>query len=162
MRLIVETSFYAWRVEVDPEATRAAYAQLDAPDPLCCNACAAFHETLRREHVPGAVIDFLLRAGADPVKVQEVWGAPDGGFLNGWWVVVGRMADAEWDGSGDRAFVEPAPGFKCWITGEPSVRPPTALDGMPLLQLEFEWLDEQLLPRLASAWETGRPPGSAT
>ena len=146
-----QVSFYEWRVEVDPEATRAAYEQFESPDPRCCNACAAFLEAARRQSLPVALTDFLTQAGAAPEKIQEVWGAPDGGFLNGWWVVVGRLPDAAWDGEGETAYVEAAPGFKCWVTDKPSMGAPEAMEGHPILQLEFEWNDERLV-ELGAVW----------
>jgi hypothetical protein len=156
-----QVAFYTWRIEVDPVATAAAYVQLAAPDPTCCNACATFREVVRRDLLPSEIVRFLSCAGADPTKVQEVWGAPDGGFLNGWWVVVGRLPDGEWDGGAEQAFVEPVPGLKCWVTGQPSMLPPAALEGRPLVQLEFEWLDPRLAGVEGEVWPVGAP-GCAT
>jgi hypothetical protein len=156
-----QVTFYSWRVEIDPVATAAAYSQFTAPDPTCCNACATFREIVRRGLLPPETVRFLESAGADAMKVQEVWGAPDGGFLNGWWIVVGRLPDGEWDGGADRACVEPVPGFKCWVTGEPSMLPPAALHGQPLVQLEFEWLDPRLAEIEREVWPV-RVAGSAT
>src|SRR5690606_17455503 len=158
----VKSSFYHWKVEVDREATRTAYEQLDAPDPACCNACATFREAVRSGRVPTEITEFLVRAGADPAKAQEVWGAPDAGFLSGWWIVVGRMLEGEWNGSGERAYVELLLGFKCWITDEPTMALPPILEGKLLLQLEFEWDDHRQLAELESeSWKESRPPGGA-
>ena len=157
-----QVTIYDWRVEVDPEATRAAYELFDAIDPRCCNACTAFLQAVRRQSFPTSLTSFLTQAGAVAEKAQEVWGAPDGGFLGGWWVVVGRLLDGPWGGGSEGAFAEPVPGLKCWITDTPSMLPaPGLMEGQGILQVEFAWSDKDLA-ELAAGWNGRSAPKSAT
>lgn len=146
--------FFHWQVELDPGATAAAYRRLSTRlDPSCCSACATFLLAAEREVLPAEVLSFLASAAADLRNPQEVWGAPDAGFLSGWWVFAGQIESGEWTGGAANAYAEPAPGFRCWLTGELAMAPPPAFaGGHPLVQFEFEW-EHPLLPELEhEAW----------
>jgi hypothetical protein len=133
-----KTRFYSWDLEFDPAATARSYAAAEPLDPGCCNACATFVEATRRGNLPASVVACLHRVGADPAKPGEVWGAPDGGFLAGWWSIAGRLLDGAWDGGAEGAYAEPAPGFRCYLVPAPSGRRDQAFGDLEQVQLEFE------------------------
>jgi hypothetical protein len=157
---VKQTNFHAWRVELDSDATRSAYTHLPASDPQCCSACTTFLTAIQRDRLPPSVTAFLAQAGADPTKPQEVWGAPEDGFLSGSWIVVGRLLSGEWDGTSENAYAELGKGFRCWLTGQPSMRPPAVFDAQPVVQLEFEWHDPEVAE--LSAPTTNVSPDGAT
>ena len=139
-------------LEVDVQATRKAYEVLSEVDVSCCNACAVHVEAVKTGAFPPSFIEELERAGIDPLRPLEVWGAPDGGFLNGWFLFVGSVQE-EWTGDGEGAFQSPVEGFKFWATGQLSMRPPPELEGRQLAQIEFLWENSPVLKRLdALVW----------
>ena len=95
--------------------------------------------------LPQSVTALLRAAGVDLRKPQETWGVPDQGFLNTWWLLIGHLTPARWTGSGTDAFVEPAPGFRCWLTEDVAMRPDPALGDAPLVQFEVEWQSDALI-----------------
>ncbi len=149
---MVKTRFYSWDVEFDHATTASSYAAAEPLDPGCCNACATFVEASRRGDLPASVVAFLRRVGADPAKAREVWGVPDGGFLAGWWSFAGRLVDAAWDGGAEGAYVEPTPGFRCYLVPAPSGRRDQAFGDVEQVQLEFEWEHPHLVELEQVAW----------
>jgi hypothetical protein len=134
-----EVEFFDWTLAIDTRRTSDAYVQLDPVVPSHCEICAAFVCALDRNLIPEPVIRLLQCAGADPYKLHEAWGAPDGGFLAGSWFIVGAMVRGEWTGVSQGASVELAAGFQCWINGKPTLPAPEAMRGVGLLELEFTW-----------------------
>lgn len=138
-------NFHTWRLEIEPDLTRAAYASLPELDPSCCDACKTFFNLVTSNLLPPTLTEFLRTAGADPVKPQEVFGAAESGFLNAWWLFVGSVIDGEWAGSGVNAYVELSPTAKCWITGIPNAAQPDVFAARPTCQLELVWQDDRQL-----------------
>ncbi len=82
-------------VQADVNATRAAYVNSPAVDPLCCNACATFLLAASSGALPSKVATILQQLGADAAKPVEAWGAPDGGFLQVWWPFIGTVVSSD-------------------------------------------------------------------
>lgn len=137
--MIDRLEFFEWTLAIDATRTKYAYGRIDAIDPAHCETCAAFVRALDRHLIPEPVIMLLQRAGADPYKVHEVWGAPDGGFLAGSWFLIGTLLRGEWTGGSEGASVEISAGFQCWISNKPTLPPPEVMQGDDLLELEFTW-----------------------
>ena len=98
-------------LSVDVDATRRLYAQLTAPDPTCCNACATFDLAMERQSVPEVLMTFLQAAGVDPRRPAEAHGVPEAEYLGAWWPIVGPALDEE--STGD---LELAPGLLVRLT----------------------------------------------
>lgn len=138
--MIMETIIFAdWEFDVDPHATRNAYARIAGIDVSCCDACAAMQSAVELRTFPSVVTSLLERCGVDVAKPQDVSGVPEEGLLDASWQFVGQLRSAEWDGGSERAFAEPTPGFQCWITGKPSMSAAPAFGDQPTLQFEFMW-----------------------
>ena len=134
--------------------TKAGYAKLRTPDPACCLACASWVRAVEMSMVPSEFAELLVRAGADVGKPLEVWGEPQEGFLEGFFVVAGRLAGAPWAGQGKGAFREPLPGFKYYVTEHVTMNDPV-FDGIPSVQIEFTWQGGQV-KELGKLVELGR------
>lgn len=155
-REMQRTTFGPWPVEFDAAAASATYAHLSGPDASCCNSCASFGEVMRADVLPAEVTAFLQRVGVDPAKPQEVWGAPDSGFLAGWWIIVGQLPEGPWDGGPRGANFEPSPGFQCWLTDHVIRQSWPNTPDAPLLQLEFSWESPLLVELEQTAWPRPR------
>ena len=129
------------RFSTDRAANIAAYAQLAAPDPNCCLACASFVEAVDRSLLPSAFVSLLDTAGVDVRKPLEVWGEPEEGFLQGFYAVCGVLIGPPWSGQAEGAFHEPVDGFKYYMTEHVTMND-RAFDGMDVFQIEFTWEGE--------------------
>jgi hypothetical protein len=152
-----ETKFYHWSVQLDPDRSAAAYIALPSLDRSCCNACAVTLAAAERDMLPQSVTAFLRAAGVDLRKPQDTWGAPDQGFVNTWWLFIGHLTPARWSGAGTDAFVEPSPGFRCWLTEDIAMRTDPAFGDAPLVQFEVAWQSDALMALEQSVWP---PPGA--
>lgn len=147
------TRFFNWEVDLEPGPTAKAFAGVQPLDPSCCNACATWLKAVERGALPVPVVELLGRAGVDLRKPHEMWGAPEAGFLEGWFVAAGTVRTPPWAGDAADAYVEPAPGFRCWITPTISAEPAPSFAGLSLFQFAFTWQDNQVLPELERlAW----------
>ena len=136
----------------DRERTRALQELTEPVDPTCCNACAVHVHAVRSSAFPEGFLEALTEAGVDPLRPREVWGAPDGGFMNGWFLAAGEVAgDNVWAQHGDREFLDVGNGFQIWVGRHITMRPPEVdLDG--LVEIEFVWESEQLKELEKVAW----------
>jgi len=134
-------------IEPDPQTTLTVYEGLKAIDRTCCNACAVHAEAVRVGAYPAEFLDELVDLGIDPLRPVEVWGVPESGFINGWFLFVGRVPK-EWAGDGATAYESLGEGFRFWATGQLTMAPPPGLDGLPLAEVEFVWQDSEVLKRL--------------
>jgi len=148
---MLPAAFLNWRLQYDPAATSSAYAEMPPLDEDCCNACATWATVIERGVLDGKVSAFLQGAGVDLRKPSEVWGAPDGGFLAGWYLIVGRLDSAAWKGEAEGAFEELNPGLKCWLAAATAV-PAEPFAHLELVQLEFTWESEILKDLERVAW----------
>lgn len=144
-------------VRLDPDATRRGYAALAALDSRCCTACAAFLRAVEQQQLPERFASLLSCAGADPARPQGIWGVPEEGFLNGFFLLAAERTARARVGSDIDAFEELAPGFTVRITATDCAEGVTAFEDVPLLQLEFAWEGDDVR-RLYGAV---RPSGSA-
>jgi hypothetical protein len=151
--------FFHWDITPDTASTIAAYAAAPALDRNCCNACATWLQAVTDHALPTPILDFMTAVGISPDKPFEVWGVPDGGFLAGWFLLVGTHDSPPWNGEGRDAVAEPTPGFRCWLNKGPHTSPGVAFAGKPLVEFEFEWESRdviQPLERKAWAGRSGR------
>lgn len=151
------TSIAFYTVEVDVEANRLIYELLPPPDPNCCNACATYLHAVSGSALPSEFVRFVKDAGADPLKPQEVWGAPDGGFLQGWFFVAGRLVAGHWQGTGENAAVTLDSAFSFYLTDQPSPSPPKQFGDAAVIQIEFTWTTEDLRRLEKEAWPPSEP-----
>ena len=139
-----------FNVEVDADATRAAYSNSPAVDPSCCNACATFMLAVSTKTLPSKLLDILKQLGADPSKPVEAWGAPDGGFLQVWWPFVGAFV-AGGDPNNEQSFTI-GEGQTVLVTADypaPDWIPTPGLD-VPALELTWVGTAVQELEKRAS------------
>ena len=99
---------------VDIESTQDLYRSLPVVDPTCCNGCATFLLALDRKILPRELTDLVSRMGIRLDRPIEVWGAPDGGFLQIWWPFVNTPDFEGFNPS--QPLVELDPGIRCGIT----------------------------------------------
>ena len=148
-------TLFDWTVDVSPATTSAFQAASYYPaERSCCPVCAIFVEAVERPVLPAVLLDFLRAAGANPLNPQEVWGAPEGGFLNGWWVIGGVLVSGPEAASEGSHFAEPLPGLHVWATHTRSMRRPDGLEHADLLQVEFLWNDVAVTELDREAWPT--------
>jgi hypothetical protein len=144
-------NFFGWAVDLEPDRTRAFYES--GPFPLeqtCCLPCAMLSAAVGENVLPQTFTDLLRKAGVDVRQPQEVWGAPDAGFLSGWYVAAGTVDPSAWSGTPEDAAVELSPGFSVWLTTTPSMARDMVLDE-PRFQIEFHWEHEGLKGIASSA-----------
>jgi hypothetical protein len=133
--------------QLDPVATADATRNLTAVDPECCNACATLLQIVQRGRLPVALAEAFAVSGADPLRAVDVWGAPEQGFLQAVWWLVGELP-------------EPAPsngwtdGTCHWKVGRASrTRAGTPFAGGSTLELEVTWDgSEELIELERSTW----------
>ena len=145
-----------WTVEVDVEATRAAYRQRTqgSPEECGCLECRNF-AAARRQAYPAAVREALATLGVEPIREAEIFhlGPLDSGWhlYGGWFHVVGHLvegADAKiaLDAQTGTFDLEPMdPHFRLGITTDTALVP----RGFPessLLQVEFQTEVPWVLP----------------
>jgi hypothetical protein len=138
--------------ELEPDRTRTFYEA--GPFPLeqtCCLPCAALSVAVQENALPTVFTDFLRKAGVDVRQPQEVWGAPDSGFLAGWYVAAGAIDPTSRSSAAADASVEMCPGFSVRVTAALSMERNLALTE-PRVQIEFHW-EHKDLRRIASAAE---------
>ena len=145
-------AFHEWRVEADPALTARVVSQREALDRTHCNLCAVWMAAVERQLVPATVLEFLAHVGVDTSRPVELWGAPDGGFLGGWFDFAGHLTDGAWAGGSSGAYAEPAPGFVCWVTGTPSMQPSPEYADSPVAQFEFEWTSNDVTQLESEVW----------
>lgn len=122
--------------ECDLQATRAAYAKVERGGAASCdcNGCRNF-VAVRMQVFPQRFVAFLETLGIDPSKDGEIYHnarlAPGRHDYAGWFHFVGDLYV-----TGDFPVVDFGEGFTAWLcrASAPSL---TALQGMPLVQLEF-------------------------
>ena len=87
-----------WTVDVDVEATRAAYRQRTqgSPEECGCLECRNF-AAARRQAYPAAVREALATLGVEPIREAEIFhlGPLDSGWhlYGGWFHVVGHLVE---------------------------------------------------------------------
>lgn len=161
---MAEATLYTWRVDPRAEVTaRFQEASYFPAERTCCPLCATFMAAVERPVLPGALLTFLRAVGADPLRPQEVWGATDGGFMNGWWVIGGTLVSGPDGADLDHGAVEPLPGLHIWVTPRLAMRRPEGLEGAALLQVEFLWNDDAVKELDRTVWPPpGEPDAGAT
>jgi hypothetical protein len=133
----------SWAIELDPEATREAYASLPSGTGCTCDNCRNFDAAAGRTFPP----EFLALAasmGIDPTKPAELihWGLESEGLrlTGGWFHFVGSIAtgaDAEEAGTGVMHYQPLAPGIDVEMSRQIGLLPAT-FQNLAVVQLEFQ------------------------
>jgi hypothetical protein len=143
--------FLGWSVDLEPDRTRAFYETTPFPlEQACCLPCATLSAAVGENVLPQIFTDLLKKAGVDVRQPQEVWGAPDAGFLSGWYVAAGTLHPSALSGAAEEAAVELTPGFSVWLTATLSMERDLVL-GEPRFQIEFHWEHDGLKGIASSA-----------
>ncbi len=127
-----------WRIEYDPDTTRAAYATLQAGGAEACGCDPCRNWVLTRDRlVPQELKELLGRLGVPLDRDAEVYHIArlESGLhlYAGWYHFVGRVLTGELDGAESIAFGP----FKVFFHSHPALLP-EAFAGLPVVQLEFE------------------------
>ncbi len=141
---MIELQVANWRIECDPDATRAAYAPLPIGTDCSCDQCRNFNAAAGKTFPP----DFATLAasiGIDPSKPADLWHIcrePSGLYLtNGMFHFVGHIVsgtDAIDFDTRNIQFQQLASGIEIGLTRNISRLPETFLSfGLALIQLEF-------------------------
>jgi hypothetical protein len=130
-----ELSLALWRLEHDPQVTRALYAAgIDQGQPCDCSSCRNFR-SLGTDAFHPTVRTMLLALGIDPAQPAEIYQAgpsSDGRIqYGGFFHFIGRVL------SGDREYLaEAESGFRYFVH-EKAQLVATSFIGHPVVQLEF-------------------------
>jgi hypothetical protein len=130
-----EVQFGPWRLLVDGEATRRAYAgRIGSPESCGCVECRNFAAN-RNLAYPAAALDLFARLGIDPQVESEIYyqGPVEGGrhSYGGWFHFIGRIED-------DSFAIQPVgERFSLFFTNKAVGLVPAAFGDGPVVQLEF-------------------------
>jgi hypothetical protein len=135
---------------MDITATRALYEAATGPDPACCNACATFLLMVERGVLPENLVRFMAETGIEPSRPVEVWGAPEGGFLQVWWEFVGEVQGHRADD--DDCSYEVEPGIRCAVTTNHPRSDWAVARKLALPALEITWEHDRIRYIEGEAW----------
>jgi hypothetical protein len=143
-----------WRLRYDPDATRRAYWAVDKGDPETCGCSYCRNWAAARTGVyPAEFLDLVERLGIRPdreANISHLTRLDSGIHLySGWFHFVGQI-DAPIERSAEWEFAIEFPRFSFAFSASRDLAH-AAMDGLPLVQLEFNaeapWvLDEAQSP----------------
>lgn len=129
-------------LQFDPALIRQRSEQQRQLDSSCCAECAVFAASVGHS-ASLAPLEALLRClGLDPMRPDELWGAADGGFLEGWWSFSAQLTGSD-TATAFESSVELSPGLSAWLSTEQAPAQ-LALDRETELTLAFHWTSTEI------------------
>ena len=128
-------SFRGWVLEVDPDATRRAYAALPSGSPEVCGCLECRNFVAARPSVyPAEARELYAQLGIDPAKEAEIYRKVEleSGLhsYGGWHHLIGRILT---DPGG---IVTITDHFVLYLSDRPALVP-NSFRGQPIVQVEF-------------------------
>lgn len=142
-------------LQFEPLKIRRQSEQQHRLDPACCPECAVFVASVGKSASLAPLEALLRRLGLDPMRPVEVWGAADGGFLEGWWSFSAQLTAPD-SATAFESSVELSPGLAAWLAIDKSAAQ-LAVDGDTALTLTFHWASSEITEKAFALFpELGR------